>query len=130
MTSSALEVVPFGVTHSSIIEAVLGPICKLDGVQRSARIEAVARFAAQATEAREIPNGVGLRFPRTAALAQAVVDFVRDESDCCPALTYLIDDDESQIDLDVTGDPADVAALRAFYAGLTTRGATHDTERP
>jgi hypothetical protein len=103
-------------------ERSIGPHCTLDTNARGARIEQLARLVGQAADVAETDDGVRLRFARTGTLARAVVDFVRSERTCCATFGYRVTSTDEFLEVDITGRDGGLAALRAFYTGLSTAG--------
>jgi hypothetical protein len=98
----------------------LGPVCRLTGAHRTARLAAVGAFVAQANGVAAIPGGVRITFPRTADVARSIVDFVKTERDCCGGVRFDVarQGAERTFDLDIVGDADDAPRLQAFYLGL------------
>ena len=98
----------------------LGPVCRLTGAHRTARLAAVGAFVAQASGVAAIPGGVRITFPRTADVARSIVDFVKTERDCCGGVRFDVAPQgvDSTFDLDIVGDADDAPRLQAFYLGL------------
>ena len=100
--------------------AAIGPVCRLSGATRSARLAAVGAFVAQASDVAAIPGGVRITFPRTADVARSIVDFVKIERDCCGGVRFDVarQGADTTFDLDIVGDADDAPRLQAFYLGL------------
>ena len=98
----------------------IGPVCRLTGAHRTARLAAVGAFVAQANGVAAIPGGVRITFPRTANVARSIVDFVKTERDCCGGVRFDVArlGAETTLDLDIVGDADDAPLLQAFYLGL------------
>lgn len=101
----------------------LAQICTLEPSERERRWRSVSRFVATAVRAAELPDGVSLEFPRTGAATRGVLDFLRIECGCCPALSYTVrpGSADATIVLDIRGRDADVAAIKALYAEFLCR---------
>lgn len=102
----------------------IGPICRLTGAHRTARLAAVGAFVAQANDVAPIPGGVRITFPRTADVARSIVDFVKTERDCCGGVRFDVrrQGAETTLDLDIVGNADDAPRLQAFYLGLARPG--------
>jgi hypothetical protein len=98
----------------------IGPVCRLTGAHRTARLAAVGAFVAQASDVAAIPGGVRITFPRTADVARSIVDFVKIERDCCGGVRFDVarQGADRTFDLDIVVDADDAPRLQAFYLGL------------
>jgi hypothetical protein len=78
--------------------------CALDQAQFAERKRLVDRLAQEATERRNLPNGVRLCFEAISGRVSELAKFVDMERSCCPFLTFRIDTKPGEpISLELTG---------------------------
>ena len=101
-------------------------LCTLQSPELATRRGEIQRLIEQAGSVVSKPDGVLFTFRDTVEIAQALVDFIRFEQQCCSALTYELrfEPPHRELALQLRAPVALVASVQKFY--LASEISDHD----
>src|SRR3954454_18389375 len=91
--------------------------CTLSGTDRGDRARWVARLLEHATGVTPSDDGVVVRFPDEAVLADELRAFAAAEAACCPFLAFTVTRERGALALSIAGPPDARPAIDALLAG-------------
>jgi hypothetical protein len=109
------------------VNVTLALACTLPPTRRAARRADIGALLERVHRRKDEPDGVILSFAASESIAQALLEFMLAERQCCPQMTYelLFPAGEPVVALRVRSPVEHILAVRTLYGGLPAADLGH-----